>query len=133
MKSLAKGDSNTAFFQAIMRTKKKNKKVERMVLENGQLLKFAEEVHDGVVNFFQDLLTSSAVEFDKKALSFLGPSVSVEENKSLCAIPSMDEVKAALWSIPFDSSLGPDGFSACFLFKLGMLLSLTSWDWPWSF
>lgn len=60
-----------------LRIKKANKKVDRMVLEDGQVLGSFGEVHDGVVNFFQTLLTSSALEFDDEAFSLLSPSVSV--------------------------------------------------------
>ncbi|KAF5475433.1 hypothetical protein F2P56_007238 [Juglans regia] len=39
---------------------------------------------------------------------------SLAENEALCSVPTMEEVKSSLWSIPANSSPGPDGFSTSF-------------------
>ena len=40
--------------------------------------------------------------------------VSLEENRSLCACPSEEEIKDTVFSMDSDSAPGPDGFSAKF-------------------
>lgn len=52
--------------------------------------------------------------FHDDTLSLLVSVIMEVENEALLAKPSMEEVKDALWSIPLDSSPGPDGFSAIF-------------------
>lgn len=52
IKWLAKRDANTSFFHASMRVKKKNKKIERMTLDDGSMLGSAKEVHEGTTIFF---------------------------------------------------------------------------------
>ncbi|KAG7988007.1 hypothetical protein I3843_03G164600 [Carya illinoinensis] len=85
-----------------------------MVLDDGQLLGSSEEVHEGAVQFFQHLLMAYSVENDDSTLELMLPSV--QENEELCTMPSIEEVKATLWSIPSDSSLGPNVFStSCFI------------------
>lgn len=87
-----------------------------MRLSDGTQLHSAEEVHDAAVTFFQNLLTASLVDVNDGCLRLLEPAVTDRDNELLCAPPTIDEVKAALWSIPQDSSPGPDGFSAIFFF-----------------
>lgn len=51
-KWLAEGDTNSAYFDAVLRIKKANKRVDSMALEDGWLLGSSKEVHDGAVTFF---------------------------------------------------------------------------------
>ncbi|XP_022870746.1 uncharacterized protein LOC111389988 [Olea europaea var. sylvestris] len=48
------------------------------------------------------------------AVELLRPVITAADNVSLCKTLGLEEVKEALWSIPSDSSLGLDGFSANF-------------------
>ncbi|CAI9769428.1 unnamed protein product [Fraxinus pennsylvanica] len=57
---------------------------------------------------------------DANYLELLQPIIMDEENRALCKPPILEEVKAALWSIPKDSSPGHDGFSASFF--------ITAWE-----
>ncbi|KAF5480638.1 hypothetical protein F2P56_001374 [Juglans regia] len=82
IKWLMEGGSNTAFFQAMMCIKKKNKRVEKMRLENGQVHESVEEVHNGTIDlFFQYLLATDGVHFDEDSLSLLLPSITDLEMK----------------------------------------------------
>lgn len=114
VKWLAEGDANTSFLHASMRLKKINKWIERMRLEDGRVLVSAEEVHEGAIDFFQQFLSVSNVERESADLDLIMPVVSNEENEALCAVPTLEEVRNALWSIPSDGSPGSDGFSASF-------------------
>lgn len=42
--------------------------------------------------------------------SLIVPEVSAQENQVIMQPPSIEEVKEVMFSIPIDSSLGPDGF-----------------------
>ncbi|KAF5442560.1 hypothetical protein F2P56_035204 [Juglans regia] len=50
---------------------------------------------------------SGFVTMDKK-------EISEQENSSLCALPSIQDIKETVFSIPVDSSPGPDGFTSGF-------------------
>ncbi|XP_042964506.1 uncharacterized protein LOC122298703 [Carya illinoinensis] len=114
IKWLAEGDSNSKFFHAAMRVKKKNKIVDKMVLEDGRALESAEAVHLEAVQFYQSLFTGSNVSVQDPELALLSPVVTNAKNDALCRLPSEEEVYRAIRSIPMDSSPGPDGFSAAF-------------------
>ncbi|XP_042974708.1 uncharacterized protein LOC122306346 [Carya illinoinensis] len=116
IKWLAEGDSNSKFFHTTMRVKKKNKIVDKMMLEDGRALESAKEVHLEAVQFYQGLFTGSNVSLQEPEWALLSSVVTDAENEVLCRLPSEEEVYRALRSIPMDSSPGPDGFSATFFY-----------------
>lgn len=71
-----------------------------MKLWDGTLLHSAEEVHDATVTFFQELLSAAPIEAHEESFQLLSPIVIESENSLLCVVPSLEEVKDALWSIP---------------------------------
>lgn len=120
IKWLQKGGGNTKFFHASVKNKKKSQIIDRMVLEDCIVLKSADDIHEGAVQFFKDLLLISPISMGVNDLALLTSIITMEENLFLCKPPILEEVKDALWSIPKDSSPGPDGFSASFF--------ITAWD-----
>lgn len=79
IKWISEGDLNTGFFHASLHVKKKTKFIDRMDISNGQVLEPADEVHDGAINFYKELLSTSSVEFDEEALELLSPVVSDQD------------------------------------------------------
>ncbi|XP_042964616.1 uncharacterized protein LOC122298830 [Carya illinoinensis] len=114
VKWICEGDENTAFFHASLRCKKKFKALESMILEDGSVLDSSEAVLEGPVDFFQQQLTTSAVSFEEPGMNLTTSIITEDDNQFLGRVPNLMEVKEALWSIPQDSSPGPDGFSASF-------------------
>lgn len=51
IKWLAKKDSNTSFFHASMRVKRKSKRIENMRIDNGGMLDSSDAIHEGSVIF----------------------------------------------------------------------------------
>ncbi|XP_042964713.1 uncharacterized protein LOC122298936 [Carya illinoinensis] len=90
-KWLAEGDSNTGFFHVVLKQRRKSSLISSMRLEDGSSLVSPEEVHEGVVRYFQNFLTDSG------------------ERE-----PSEMEVKDTFSSIPKTSSSGLDGFGSAF-------------------
>lgn len=67
------------------------------------------------MKYFEDFLKSKPMS-SLPNLSFIVEALIVEEeNVMICRVPSMEEVKDAIFVIPIDSSPGPDGFGAGFL------------------
>ncbi|XP_042969044.1 uncharacterized protein LOC122301721 [Carya illinoinensis] len=114
VKWICEGDENTAFFHASLRCKKKFKTLESMILEDGSVLDSGEAVLEGTIDFFQQQLTTSAVSFEEPGMNLITSIITEDDNRFLYRVPDLMEVKETLWSIPQDSSPGPDGFSASF-------------------
>ncbi|XP_075473926.1 uncharacterized protein LOC142504979 [Primulina tabacum] len=64
--------------------------------------------------FFQDLLTGEPSALDCPDFSGFPSVISEVENDSIAAIPSLEELRATVFSIHPDSIAGPDGFSSAF-------------------
>lgn len=96
IKWLQDGDGNTKFFHALVKNKKQSQIIDHMVLENGEMLQSADEVHEGAVQFFQQLLAVSPISIEESDLDLLTPAITAEENVSLYKAPTLEEVKDAL-------------------------------------
>ncbi|XP_073057420.1 uncharacterized protein [Primulina eburnea] len=64
--------------------------------------------------FFKDLLTGELSALDCPDFSSFPSVISAVENDGITAIPSLEEVRAIVFSIHPDSVAGPDGFSSTF-------------------
>lgn len=119
-KWLSEGDQNSKFFHAVINMRKKNV-VKEMTLHDGTRLETPEEIHEGAVAYFKDFLGQSP-SGELSDLSYVVDKVISEEEKvQLCAIPSDEEMKDALFSIPVESSPGPHGFGSGFFVLVGIL------------
>ncbi|XP_042939487.1 uncharacterized protein LOC122274516 [Carya illinoinensis] len=107
------GDKNSRYFHAIL-NKRKQARIMEMSLTNGTTLKTPQEIHDGVVKYFMDFL----VQYTSVVLPDLGDLVSNvisdEDNLRLCSLPTEEEVKQAVFSIPIECSPSLDGFGSGF-------------------
>ncbi|XP_042962410.1 uncharacterized protein LOC122296672 [Carya illinoinensis] len=107
------GDKNSRYFHALL-NKKKQTRIMEMSLSNGTTLKTPQDILDGAVKYFMDFLGQS----NRVVLPDLGDLVSNlisdEDNLRLCTLPTEEEVKQAIFSIPIESSPGPDGFGSGF-------------------
>ncbi|XP_075499934.1 uncharacterized protein LOC142538507 [Primulina tabacum] len=110
---LEDGERNTRLFHNMVRKKRVANKIFR-IWENGVYLTSQDLIQQSGALFFQDLLTGEPSALD--CPDFLGfPSIiSAVENDCIAAIPSLEEVRATVFSIHPDSVAGPDGFSSAF-------------------
>lgn len=116
---LVLGDKNSGFFHAIAKGRGARNKIS--VLENAEGTVFFEEEQIAleISTYFQNIFTSASSELDGAAVDAtlaraLRPKVTSEMNVQLMEVPSMAEVKKALFAIHPDKAPGPDGFSASF-------------------
>ncbi|KAF5472348.1 hypothetical protein F2P56_009072 [Juglans regia] len=86
----------------------KSKMIYEMKLIDGRHLSFAEKVHQGAVQYFDNFLEVRPRDFLPELSYFIEKTIADEENDLLCKLLSMEKVKDALFSISFDSCPGPD-------------------------
>ncbi|KAF8406683.1 hypothetical protein HHK36_008774 [Tetracentron sinense] len=108
------GDKNSKFFHAVLNQRRKNNFISSMTLVDGTILSTPEQVHQGAVCYFQEILSGAEVSEVADLSPLLDKVIADEDNFFLCNEPTELEVKEALLSIPKHSSPGPDGFGSGF-------------------
>ncbi|XP_035542978.1 uncharacterized protein LOC118346079, partial [Juglans regia] len=111
-KWVSQGEVSTAFFKALQNNK--HNMVVEMKLSDGRVLNSPEDIHEAACVYFEDFLKAKATSSVPDLVGLISEEVSEEENQFFGSIPSVGEVKDALFSIPMDSSPGPDGFGSGF-------------------
>ncbi|KAL0305119.1 UNVERIFIED_CONTAM: LINE-1 retrotransposable element O protein [Sesamum calycinum] len=111
-KWIDEGERNTKFFHSLVKKKRSSSKI-HSICHQGQHISDPNEIIESAALFFEELLTNNLV-LETDNLSFLNHSVSQQDNDMLCCLPTIEEVKSAIFDMCPDSAAGPDGFSALF-------------------
>lgn len=72
------------------------------------------EIRDSVVCFFSNHLEGDILVLEDSRLVFPTPKIFVDQNKSLCKIPSTEELKKVVDSLKPNSAPGTDGYTGMF-------------------
>ncbi|KAK2370479.1 hypothetical protein QL285_083528 [Trifolium repens] len=110
---LKEGDLNTKFFHMSATARSKVKKIEKLRNDDDELITGQHNLCEVAQNYFQELFSSKGGSLDP-VLSLISPRVSTEDNASLEATITKEEVRVALFQMHPDKSPGPDGFNPAF-------------------
>lgn len=108
------GDRNSAFFHKV--TKIRNTTKQLTILKKGDtILDQQQGIENRVLDFYKNLFASVNRCSDNGLVeSFIPPLVSAEDNSMLTKLPSMEEVRSAVFSMNASGAPGPDGFGGIF-------------------
>ncbi|CAA7020161.1 unnamed protein product [Microthlaspi erraticum] len=109
---LALGDKNSGYFHAATRDRKRINSITMLEDESGNTWYEENQIVGVISKYYSELFTSHERDRATMVNTILEPRVSDEENKTLTAEPTKEEVKNALFAIHPDKAPGPDGFSA---------------------
>ncbi|XP_042962753.1 uncharacterized protein LOC122297032 [Carya illinoinensis] len=107
-----KGEASAQFFRTYVSRSKPV--VQEMRLQDGSHLTTPESIHSGAVDFFSSFLQARPHRNLLDLSAYVQITILEKENDSLLKLPSIQEVKEAMFSIPVDSNPGPDGFGSGF-------------------
>ncbi|KAL8556379.1 hypothetical protein ACS0TY_003989 [Phlomoides rotata] len=112
---LKDGDRNSQFFYTMNRIRKTSIGLSSLVVD-GEITFDPGIISDSVVQFYTDLfMAQDQVTYDDSILgNFIHPVVDPTENDSLNALPSVEEIRRAVFYMEPSSSPGPDGFDGAF-------------------
>jgi len=114
MSWFAEGDRNTRFFHNHVNGKRQKLQLKRIQNHDGNLIESQERMADVAVEFFQKQFTQEADHTRPELLNNVPSMVACDQNIELCRIPTIEEVKAAVFALSDESSSGPDGFTGIF-------------------
>ncbi|XP_073051335.1 uncharacterized protein [Primulina eburnea] len=112
-KWLEDGERNTKLFHNMVKKKRVTNKIFR-IWDNGTCLTSPALIQQSGAAFFENLLTGNPSAWDRPVFHDFSPVISDLENNCLVALPTLEEVRATVFSIHRDSAAGPDGYSSAF-------------------
>ncbi|EOY17513.1 Uncharacterized protein TCM_036737 [Theobroma cacao] len=114
VKWVVEGERNTKFFHMRMQKKRIRSHIFKIQEQDGNWIEDPEQLQQSAIDFFSSLLKAESCD-DTRFQSSLCPSIiSDTDNGFLCAEPTLQEVKEAVFGIDPESAAGPDGFSSHF-------------------
>ncbi|XP_074314107.1 uncharacterized protein LOC141649312 [Silene latifolia] len=109
------GDSNCEMFHQAIRQRHLHNKVLQIENSRGVQCNDPGDILQAFVDYYQELLGSNAQTSDfYQHIVTHGELVEVSDWDRMCRIPSEEDVRRVLFSIPDDKSPGPDGYTSCF-------------------
>lgn len=111
---MKEGDTNTAYFLALVRQRRSANFISRTKDGNGIWLEKLEDIQLSAENFFFELFQADRSIGPFQSLPSELPQITSENNGTLQALPSMEELRTIVFSLDSESTAGPDGFGAGF-------------------
>ncbi|GKV32990.1 hypothetical protein SLEP1_g41549 [Rubroshorea leprosula] len=107
------GDANTKFFHRCVKGRRRRNEIVGIQVGDNYMEQ-VNEIKEGVANHFENLFKED--KWQRPHLDGIPfKKISTEDNRSLVALFSEDEVKRAVWSCGSSKAPGPDGFNFKFI------------------
>ncbi|VFQ90505.1 unnamed protein product [Cuscuta campestris] len=119
---MEKGDSNSKFFHSFVKGRRAKLTISQIKTRLGHTLKDAPSIKAEAVSFFSQTFSHANINDPQEILKFLPQVISEEDNTFITRLPSMEEVKHAVWELDPHSTCGPDGFNGEFFRKTWHIL-----------
>ncbi|XP_060170505.1 uncharacterized protein LOC132601442 [Lycium barbarum] len=110
----AEGDRNTRFFHNIVKGRRKRTQIKRIQNSDGIWIEGTNNLADEAISFYQKQFTQEPQQEEFSLLEHIQELVTEEDNIVICSIPSLEEVRQAVFELAGDSASGPDGLSGLF-------------------
>lgn len=114
VKWLKEGDCSSRHFHSIVKDKHRRQRLHGIYREDGTYCDTSDSIGHAAVKYFTRMFTAQQVDDATMFLSSIPSLITAEDNLMLTAIPSLEEVKEAVWSLDPHSAAGPDGFNGWF-------------------
>ncbi|XP_019435946.1 PREDICTED: uncharacterized protein LOC109342412 [Lupinus angustifolius] len=108
------GDRNTSFFHRITKIRQGTKSLS--MLKNGDsILTSKDDIENHVLDYYTNLFASHNSTVPNSLIQEVIPRlVTDSDNSMLTSMPSLAEIKSAVFALNEEGAPGPDGFSGCF-------------------
>ncbi|XP_017981034.1 PREDICTED: uncharacterized protein LOC108663047 [Theobroma cacao] len=114
IKWLVEGERNTKFFHMLVKKKRIKSHIFKIQNPDGSWIEEPDAVKSSAMEFVSSLMKKETCDMSRFDTSLIPAIIYENDNLSLCAVPSMEELKEAVFNIDKDSVAGPDGFTSYF-------------------
>lgn len=113
-----KGDANTHFYHQRVKNRRRRQAMRRIIREDGAECDLAYDINLEAIRFFQSLFSASTTSQHDSILQYITHLISADDNELQLSMPTLQEVKQAVWDLSLSSAAGPDGFLGSFYYRL---------------
>ncbi|XP_060183338.1 uncharacterized protein LOC132613336 [Lycium barbarum] len=114
MTSFAEGDRNTRYFYSIVNGRTKRLQSRRIQNQQGVWIEGESLLAEEASRFYQQQFSQEVDPLDFELLQHVPSMVDQDTNNQLVSMPTLEEVKKAVFELPADSAGGPDGMIGIF-------------------
>ncbi|GJS45285.1 uncharacterized protein Tco_0595406 [Tanacetum coccineum] len=107
------GDSNMAYFHKAVKSQKSRSRIDRVIDMHGVCYE-GSNVHEAFVTHFSTVLGQNGLTTYLNDQDLFGNKLNSNQAEHMVRDVSNDEIKAAIFSMGDDKSLGPDGYTSAF-------------------
>ncbi|KAL6550534.1 hypothetical protein OROMI_021022 [Orobanche minor] len=115
LKWCLEGERNTKFFHDIVKSKRSKNHIFQ-IMDNGQI-NDPVNIQSSGVNYFANAFKCDVNNIDAIRPEIIPCLIDYDDNRDLCTMPNIEEIKFAVFNMGADSVAGPDGFNALFFQK----------------
>ncbi|XP_026378408.1 uncharacterized protein LOC113272826 [Papaver somniferum] len=107
-KWILEGSSNSSYFHSSIKTRRSSNTISELVNEEGCIINEPDQLRDHVVSYYENKFNGVDEPIKDSLFGYEHNSISHEERLMLDSIPSLDEIKGAVFDLNADSAPGPD-------------------------
>ncbi|XP_026459126.1 uncharacterized protein LOC113359759 [Papaver somniferum] len=107
---LEEGDQNTRFFHNSIRLRRGQNTISELKTSTNSTLIVQEDIKDFIIDHYKKKFNGGSVNIDPTLFDYLHTNISSTESASMDVVPSLDDIKEAVFDLGADSDPGPDGF-----------------------
>ncbi|KAG5630025.1 hypothetical protein H5410_001742 [Solanum commersonii] len=116
------GDANTKYFHALVRGRRRRLFIHQIHNENEECIQGEDNIAHAARAHFQGFFIGQEERVNEDILQLIPRSVTQEQNQSLQAMPTIEELKTVVFSMNPNSAAGPDGMGESFFMSAGISL-----------
>ncbi|XP_060216615.1 uncharacterized protein LOC132644079 [Lycium barbarum] len=114
MNNFAEGDRNTRYFHSIVNGRRKRLQIRRIQNQQGVWIEGESPLAEEACRFYQQQFSQEVDPLDFELLQHVPNMVDQDTNNQLVSMPTLEEVKKAVFELSADSAGGPDGMTGIF-------------------
>ncbi|XP_026448377.1 uncharacterized protein LOC113348737 [Papaver somniferum] len=103
-KWILEGSSNTLYFHSTINTRRSVNTISELVTDDGSLIIDPDQLRDHVVSYYESKFNGVDTQIEDSLFEYEHNSISLEERHMLDSIPSLEEIKVAVFDLGADSA-----------------------------
>ncbi|KAH0692608.1 hypothetical protein KY285_019705 [Solanum tuberosum] len=128
MRWFKEGDSNTKFFHAYVKGRRRKLNIKEIKTGQGDIINSAQNIGEEAVNVFREQFKETHEATDYTMIQCIPRIITEEQNQEMERVPTKEEVKHVVFELNGDSASGQDGYSGQFFQSCWEIIGEDVWN-----